>query len=182
MKICVKCKIEKPVNIEFFHKNKATKDGWQTVCRECNRSSSRERQARRRADPEKKKILLREKRRYSKSEKGRESKRLASVIDNHIRRQREISVAWDWSLSDWEDCKDYWNHACAYCGDRNSKLTQDHFIPLASPECTGTIKTNMIPACARCNASKGQLDARQWLRNDQAIDKIINYFKGIKDE
>ena len=34
-KVCSKCKKEKPLSAEFFHRNKARKSGFQDYCREC---------------------------------------------------------------------------------------------------------------------------------------------------
>jgi len=34
-KVCLKCKKEKPLSAEFFHRNKARKSGFQDYCKEC---------------------------------------------------------------------------------------------------------------------------------------------------
>lgn len=43
MKTCTKCKEEKPLNLINFSKQKTTKDGFNTVCRECKKIYYRER-------------------------------------------------------------------------------------------------------------------------------------------
>ena len=43
MKTCKKCKVEKPVNINNFSKQKTCKDGFNTICRECKKTYYKER-------------------------------------------------------------------------------------------------------------------------------------------
>ena len=59
--------------------------------------------------------------------------------------------------------KNAWGDRCAYCGnppiDDNS-LTVDHVRPKSKG---GTDRTrNCVPACSRCNHSKGSEDWREW--------------------
>ena len=66
----------------------------------------------------------------------------------------------------------------------------DHWIPLTSPECPGTIPTNVVPLCDGidgCNESKNDSNALEWLtrkydqRKAQKIfEKIDAYFRSIK--
>jgi hypothetical protein len=53
---------------------------------------------------------------------------------------------------------------CAYCGDRATEW--DHFRPLVDrQEPTGYISEieNLVPACGKCNQSKGNSDWRSWM-------------------
>src|SRR5688572_33120377 len=53
---------------------------------------------------------------------------------------------------------------CAYCGDPRTEW--DHFRPLVSGQRpTGFITeiANMVPACGKCNQSKGGKPWRQWM-------------------
>ncbi|WP_009630711.1 HNH endonuclease [Synechocystis sp. PCC 7509] len=49
---------------------------------------------------------------------------------------------------------------CAYCGVKSQKLTLDHVLA----ESKGGIKSrqNLVPACARCNKSKGSKHLTDW--------------------
>jgi len=49
---------------------------------------------------------------------------------------------------------------CAYCGAKSKKLTLDHVLA----ESKGGIKSrnNLVPACARCNKSKGSKHLTDW--------------------
>ena len=58
----------------------------------------------------------------------------------------------------------YWHFCCAICGNQRGffwSLAHDHWIPLASPQCPGTIAENIIPLChgqGGCNNSKADKD------------------------
>ena len=67
----------------------------------------------------------------------------------------------------------YWHYVCAYCGNQEGflwTLADDHFIPLSSPDCPGTIVENMLPACHSiqqggdgCNTRKQDKNPSLWL-------------------
>lgn len=64
----------------------------------------------------------------------------------------------------WRDgIKAAWDHRCAYCNgvpiDDNS-LTADHVIPKARGG--QDLTRNIVPACSRCNTSKGSEDWLKW--------------------
>lgn len=94
---------------------------------------------------------------------------------------------------DIEKCLAYFGHRCATC-DRPQgfwhTLAMDHWIPLSSPECPGTVPQNMIPLChgiGGCNNAKHDKDPREWLvvtfgkRKATKIEKQIRaYFDSLK--
>lgn len=91
---------------------------------------------------------------------------------------------------------EYWNGCCAYCGRQfydlfnERALALDHYIPLSSPDCPGTVASNMLPACHGvdgCNNSKGNRDPKEWLedrfgkRKARAIlARIEAYFEVVR--
>ena len=77
-------------------------------------------------------------------------------------RARKRNLLDTFTASEWEFALRYFGHACAYCGS-TERITADHFIPLNSPECPGTVAGNMIPACGHCNSSKCDRDPVAWL-------------------
>jgi len=85
------------------------------------------------------------------------------------RRARKRQVPNTWTHEQLAFMLDYWKHACAICGNPQGlfwTLANDHWVPLASPECPGTIATNMIPLChgnGGCNNSKYYSEPRAWL-------------------
>jgi 5-methylcytosine-specific restriction endonuclease McrA len=58
---------------------------------------------------------------------------------------------------------------CAYCGDKSSEW--DHLRPLVlNLRPTGYISeiANLVPACGKCNQSKGNSSWREWMKNIRA--------------
>lgn len=90
----------------------------------------------------------------------------------------------------WQNCLDYFNGCCAVCGDPASLfnvIQADHFIPLTSPDCIGTVKENIIPLCRTCNTSKNNRDALEWAterlgkrKGKQFVKRIEAYFASLK--
>lgn len=77
-----------------------------------------------------------------------------------------------------QSIKDAWNNCCAYCGEPpidDKSLTVDHVKPKAKG---GEDRTsNCVPACKRCNHSKGSEDWLQWFSrqsfyNEKAVRRI----------
>ena len=64
--------------------------------------------------------------------------------------------------------KSAWCNCCAYCGNPpidDASLTLDHVKPKAKGG--EDITSNCIPACKRCNHSKGSEDWVQWFNRQQ---------------
>lgn len=175
---CTRCAREHPADTTYFAPNVRKKNGLDSWCRECNRIVSRERQRQRRADPNEHAKLLEEKRRYARSERGRTTKRLRSTIDNHRRRQRLLAVDYLWTYDDWRAVKAWWDNCCAYCGTRG-RLTIDHYIPLAAPNCPGTVPWNIVPACQSCNSRKHSRDPRFWIGDVEHVEDIESVLYGV---
>ena len=71
------------------------------------------------------------------------------------------------SVNDWKAVLDYFNHECAYCGSKED-LEQEHIVPVSDG---GTYAIgNIVPACRKCNASKGNKNLDDWYRNSGVFD------------
>lgn len=98
---------------------------------------------------------------------------------DQVRRAREASLPHTLTYEEWEETLEFFNHSCAYCGDNECKLEQEHFIPVSHGG--GYTAGNIIPACRTCNASKNGYDFFDWYINydkfniDNAF-KIMEYF------
>jgi hypothetical protein len=71
------------------------------------------------------------------------------------------------------------NVQCIYCGDKATEW--DHLRPLIyGKRPTGYISEihNLVPACGKCNQSKGNKEWRTWINGDA---KLSPKTKGIKD-
>lgn len=66
-------------------------------------------------------------------------------------------IAVDHLLADWEH-RGINPDRCVYCGGEFEEL--EHIVPLSQPNTPGHVMSNVAPACARCNQSKGP---KHWL-------------------
>jgi len=162
---CTKCGVEFPATAEYFCRNKSKKNRLNSECKTCASENAR-RWAQ--ANPEKHRENARRwaqanpekaRRRYQVNpEKVRENVRR--------RRSRKHSLPHTFTVETWEACLNYFHGCCAYCGAQRdfwSPLHQDHYIPLTTPDCPGTIPTNIVPACRTCNSSKKDANPLEWL-------------------
>ena len=91
------------------------------------------------------------------------------TLHAHHRRARLRSLPAAYPPAAWRDALDYWHSCCAVCGEIPGlfwMLVPDHWIPLASPDCPGTVPWNIVPLCngtTGCNNRKGGKPPHAWL-------------------
>lgn len=112
------------------------------------------------------------------------------------RRARKQELPDSFTAQDWQHALDHFGGKCAVCGNPPGLwhvIAADHWIPLASPDCPGTVVSNMIPLChsktdgqGGCNNEKHHRTPEQWLtekygaRKGKAVLKRINeYLEGV---
>lgn len=112
--------------------------------------------------------------------------RLKTRIYKQRRDTRKHNLTHNFDQVDWQTCLGYWNFCCAICGS-DEDLHMDHWIPLASEHCPGTIPENIVVLCEKCNCSKGNRNAEHWLNEKTAKDvakrklaEIETYFEYVK--
>lgn len=179
-KPCTKCHIVYPLTSEYFEPYKRMRTGYSSWCRNCKREAAKEYKRNQRNCTDGKRAIAESMKKHKKTAKFSLTKKRHSDISNHRRRQREMNLAWNWGINEWESCKESWGNSCANCG-KEEKLTQDHFIPLCDPNCPGTVPHNIVPACSFCNCSKSGRDPYEWA-SDEALLKIEVYFKLLATE
>lgn len=112
------------------------------------------------------------------------------------RRTRKHSLPNNFTHADWLYAIEYFHGCCAVCGRQANDLfgthtlAADHWIPLASPDCPGTIPTNILPLChgiAGCNNKKRAFKAEDWLiksygkrKAKSILANIYEYFDSLK--
>lgn len=85
------------------------------------------------------------------------------------RRARKRNLPIDFTDQDWVFAVSYFGNCCAVCGRQQGlwhTLAADHWIPLQSPDCLGTVVENIVPLCHGingCNNSKGSREPLEWL-------------------
>ncbi len=90
-------------------------------------------------------------------------------IWNEWRRTRKLNFPATFTPEERAFMLNYWQHSCAVCGNQEGffcKLADDHWIPLASPDCPGTVAENMLPMChgpGGCNNLKNKSNPETWL-------------------
>jgi 5-methylcytosine-specific restriction endonuclease McrA len=175
---CCRCKQNYPATCEHFPPKPASVNGLASRCRVCDREIARDRMRRlRQEQPESVKDA---KRRYAKSDRGRQHKRERSRVDNAKRRQRNTEHSFLWSQRDWERVQQMFGGRCAYCGS-GGPFHQDHFIPLSHTACPGTIPGNIVPACPPCNLSKSARDPFEWVSCVATLSRILRILQAHRD-
>lgn len=110
------------------------------------------------------------------------------------RDRRKRSRPIDFTEMDWQFAIDYFSGCCAACGrpfdTESHKAVVDHWIPLASAACPGTIPTNIVPLCHGrdgCNNHKHDRDAIEWLtfqfgthQAQQIMTRIQDFFSLVR--
>ncbi|MBA0049155.1 HNH endonuclease signature motif containing protein [Mycobacterium sp. NPDC050853] len=78
------------------------------------------------------------------------------------RRQRRVRLA-DNDLTDaeWSALMDAWG-GCAYCGETGAPLQRDCVQAISRGG--RYTRSNVVPACASCNASKCNAEVTSWMR------------------
>lgn len=102
------------------------------------------------------------------------------------------------TLEEWEYALDYFGHRCAVCGRPEGDgyhLAADHWIPLNSRDCPGTVAVNIVPLChsitrgvyGACNNSKSAKRPQKWLperfgveRAEEVLARIETYFDHLR--
>lgn len=83
-------------------------------------------------------------------------------------------------LKEWKKVIDYFDNECAYCGERDTELEQEHIVPVSKG---GKYEMgNIIPACRSCNSSKQNKNIHEWYEqqefyNGLKLNKIVNFCK-----
>lgn len=154
-KTCTQCNEVKPIT-DFRER---ANGGFYSICRECENVNNK---IYRKENPE-----------------------IINAIKVHTeqrRRKRASKLPSDFTPEQWKECKDYFNHECAYCGRKLKNLTQDHFVPLSKGG--GYTKDNIVPSCRSCNSKKHNKDFDTWYKEQpfysKARENKIKKYLGIQ--
>lgn len=161
-KICKECEIEK--DCSEFHKMKGCLYGVRTVCKECRKKEKEEYCNR----PE---VKLRAKENYQKNKQSMRKRlkvyywTLVSQYHQYLKMAKKKNRFF--SLSK-EDCEEYYNTNCYYCGDEYKGLRMDRI-----DSSKGYEKGNVRPCCWRCNSMKNDLTEEDFFNKIKTIIKHL---------
>lgn len=74
----------------------------------------------------------------------------------------------DLTAQQWAALKQAWG-GCAYCGAANGDLQRDCVLPISRGG--RYTMANIVPACASCNASKGNSEVTSWMRRRRFVER-----------
>lgn len=101
------------------------------------------------------------------------------------REARKRTLPDDFTEKDYQRMMAYWD-GCAITGQMDN-LQIDHWIPLNSSECPGTVIDNMIPLAQSLNASKQDKDPESWVlemfgenEGQEILKRIAKYFEYVR--
>lgn len=193
---CIKCHQWKTNTPEYFYRDASKADGISPICKTC---ANTQKQNWRANNPDK--VRAGARRDWLRNiEVIRERARLFVRNNPHKvkvhyqkRQARKRSLPDTLTQDEWQRTLEYFNGCCAVCKRPPGlwhTLAMDHWIPVAHPECPGTVRTNAVPLCHGidgCNNSKGNKLPAEWLtekygaRKGRAILKRIQtYLDNVK--
>lgn len=173
---CGEIKMASPAN---FGIDKTTKSGFRPSCRVCERIRGRHYGRINREKIREKRLRSRGKYKYVARKKDPAKRR---IQDRRRDAKRRLLPA-TFTNKDWRYALIYFHGTCAYCGngpslfDTNYVLHQEHFIPQSKNG--GYTPNNILPACQQCNLSKGDSDARDWIKAKFGARKAVIILKRI---
>lgn len=191
-KICTKCEKELPATLEYFSKMTRNKSGIRGECKECQAAQNKAWYAantEKRTEATKKWYAANRERKIEQEKQWQRDNRArvsANVSawrkknpEKHLENTREYrtnnrarrtlyaqkriakskAVECTFTNEQWKASVSVFDNACAYCGAGGS-LTQDHVVPVSLGG--GYTVNNIVPACTRCNCSKGNKPMHDW--------------------
>lgn len=202
-KLCSKCNEWFPSTINYFYPNKSNGiDGLNPYCIECTKKKSVKWA---KDNPERRSFL---KSKYDKNSphvqqmkrdwniknvqsggfkrwQQENKEKLKEYYEQRLHKNHKISII------EWEDCKKYFNHRCAYCG----LAIEDHWITIKGISQLGDFHkehvhhdgmndlSNCVPSCRICNSAKHNKEFLEWYNENNNIfsqvrlDKIIKWIE-----
>lgn len=190
-KQCRDCNEWFPCNEDFYYKNKGNgNDGLNTYCKSCTSKRNTKWQ---KDNPDKKKVYYTKWNHKPESKKKIKESNARRMVDGRMldyqrRNKDKLKLYRDnrkehhhqISNKEWESCKEYFNHECAYCGMSEEdhrkiykqQLHKEHVIH----EGRNDLK-NCVPSCKECNSKKNIFSFNSWYNEDNPKYSRERYLK-----
>jgi hypothetical protein len=197
-KVCSICGIEKELS-KYYSQNKKKSNGdkyiyYNPECKECTKKRSEswiksnndkfKKSLKRYKAKEDVKLMQRD---YN--QKWRDKGGLRNWYHNNKERWNEIALyrkmhkEHDISEQEWDECKEFFNYSCAYCGmdEHFAKIEYDQGLNKEHVDHKGANDiTNCVPACKGCNGRKWIYELNEWYNENNPIYSKRRYNKIIK--
>lgn len=150
MKVCSKCKQEKPYT--EFSKSKSSSGGYMAYCKNCYRVYRADwRLHKNGKNTERQWLHTTEAGKSLKAKKHAKYRESGKRRDYNRQRKSKAIITGTFSRLEFARMKEFWGNVCLCCGTSNN-LCADHVIPLAK----GGINSieNIQPICQPCNLIK----------------------------
>jgi len=201
-KLCVICNTYKPATTEYYYKNISNSiDGLSNRCLECEikiakqwakDNKERHNELNRKAFKENRWNIKNIRRENSKKrrENGKHDEWLLKNPDkmkiyNQNRQHKNHNIR----KTEWNNCKEYFNNECAYCGlplsqhyyTRNGITKLGDFHKEHVDHKGSNNLSNCVPSCGSCNDHKWKFDFEEWYNlenkkySQERYDKIIKW-------
>lgn len=199
-KICNFCGESKSLS-EYYFQKKINKDGeesiyYQPTCKVCVKKKSAKWQS---EHKERHNACCRKQ--YAENRHDRRNRDKANTVKS---RERGVFLEWQRnnkdkikqyaenrkskqhsiSTKEWKRCLEFFDDSCAYCGLSNKEhkekykksLHKEHVDPNGSNGIS-----NCVPACIRCNSSKGVLDMKDWYSKTEYFEdaKLVKIYEWL---
>lgn len=200
LKECTHCKNEFPATTKYFYRQK-TKDGLSPWCKKCRKEYQKDYQNKNRdkvisyvtqTHQENKEEYLQYQSTYGKNNRENGRNRFYKFCNKNpdkikkYRVKRELTKTHIITEQEWQNCKNFFNYECAYCGLSekehyklfNQQLHKDHAIN----DGNNTID-NCLPCCKSCNSGKRKKDWDIWYNQKNQkydagrLNKIVEWLK-----
>jgi 5-methylcytosine-specific restriction endonuclease McrA len=156
--ICRVCKESK--SVEHYSIDKRAKSGYNSLCRECDKAKGKT------YYEKNKQARLEYRRNYRQNNPEKIAKRMKNwqlnnpeKINQYSRARQQKKLLNGLFQISKKELQSLYNSICFYCGSKN-EIQTDHVIPIAKGGRTSI--GNLVPACRRCNQSKGAKLLVEW--------------------
>jgi hypothetical protein len=196
VKKCKRCSNELPATFDYFCRKSTGKYGFESICKKCRAAVNREYRlnnsekikeinAKYRENNRQHIIEYNRKKygwkggiRFKSKEEAIQHEKKSKVLRNQKRRSLAKKLKSDFSLEQWQECKEFFDNRCCYCGKLSDKLQQEHFVSIKHGG-EYTIR-NIIPACRSCNIKKRDKNFFEWYPKQEFYSlerqsKILHY-------
>lgn len=205
-KLCSRCNEWFPCALEYFYKNKSSKDSLYPYCKKCAIKKQQKwmhdnaeyyKQRNHAYKNANKEYVTTQTKNWRKDKRAYITDYTKQYKKEHPEKLKQYNLARankNHNIIDeeWNRCKKYFNYECAYCGITEDDAIQKHRQGFHKEHIIfdgSNLIDNCVPACRSCNSQKWEFGLDEWYNPDnpcyskERYDKIIKWKdKEYKDQ